>query len=80
MDENKNTINTPDASILYINLRICNEVCYDTINRLKDTTMLDAYKNCKSVQNKIKKLDIILTKNIIDTETKNVIINDYILE
>jgi hypothetical protein len=74
-NENSNLINTKS-----INARIEQEVCNDTINKLKDTYLLDEYKKCKSVQNKIKKLELILEKNNINSTTKNSIINEYILD
>ena len=40
----------------YINNRINDEICYDTIDKLKDSYLLNEYKECKSVQNEIKKL------------------------
>jgi len=47
-NENSNLINTKS-----INTRIEQEVCNETINKLKDTYLLEEYKKCKSVQNKI---------------------------
>jgi hypothetical protein len=38
------------------------------------------YKECKSVQNEIKKLIVILEKYKIEVKTKELIINDYLLE
>jgi len=64
----------------YINNRINNEICYDTINKLKDSYLLNEYIECKSVKNKIKKLIEILEKHKIELRTKNLIINDYLLE
>ena len=64
----------------YINNRINDEICYDTINKLKDSYLLNEYKECKSVQNEIKKLIVILEKYKIEVKTKELIINDYLLE
>jgi len=69
------TINLDD-----INKRIDKEICYDTINKLKDTYLINEYKECKSVQNAIKKLGLILDKHNIDTNKKELIIDDYILD
>lgn len=67
-------------TIQYINSRINKEICYDTINKLKDTYLINDYKECKSVKNEIKKLELILEKNNIETNIKKTIIDDYILE
>lgn len=66
--------------IKYINNRIKNEICYDTIDKLRDTYLLDEYKECKSVKNNIKKLIDVLVKYEIDSKTKDLIVNDYLLE
>jgi hypothetical protein len=47
-----------------INERIENEICYETINKLKDENLLSEYMKCKSVKNEIKKLENILDKYI----------------
>ena len=73
MKENK-------INLKYINERINNEICYDTIDKLKDNYLLNEYKECKSVQNEINKLDEILEKHKIELEIKKSIINDYLLE
>ena len=64
----------------YINNRINDELCYDTINKLKDNNLLNEYKDCKSVQKEIKKLTRILEKHKIKHKIKESIINDYLLE
>jgi len=64
----------------YINNRIENEVCDDTIKRLDDTYLMPEYRECKSVKCEIKKLEEILEKYHIETHTKNSIINDYIFQ
>jgi translation initiation factor 2 beta subunit (eIF-2beta)/eIF-5 len=76
----KTWMNKNDNTIDYINRRIKNEICYDTINQLKDDHLMSDYKNCLSVQNQIKKLQNILQKNKVDTCKISNIINDYILE
>ena len=70
-----NTIN-----IAYINDRIDKEICEDTINKLDDVNLLDEYKKCKSVQNKIKKFMLVLEKHNIETDVRETILNDWLLE
>ena len=74
---NKDNIN---VNVDYINNRIANEICYDTINKLKDTYLINEYIECKSVQNEIKKLELILEKYNIETNKIELILNDYRLE
>jgi hypothetical protein len=62
-----------------INNRINTEFCMNTVNKLKDTYLLNEYKECKSVKNEIKKLELILEKYNIETKKKELILNDYIL-
>lgn len=62
----------------YINNRIKNEFCKKTKNKLSDEKLLDKYKKCKSVINKIKNLGNILDK--YNVEKKNSILDDFILE
>lgn len=66
--------------ILEINNRIESEVCYETIEKLKDISMMEEYKKCPSVINQIDKLDKILEKHSISLDSRNKIINDYMLE
>ncbi len=63
-----------------INARIIKEICYKTIDKLKDQNLMEEYKKCKSVKNSITKLSNILEKNKINNEVKDSIINDYLLE
>jgi hypothetical protein len=63
-----------------INNRIEKEICNDTINKLKDTYLINEYKECKSVQKKIKELELILDKHNVEIKKKELIINDYILD
>jgi hypothetical protein len=63
-----------------INNRIKNEVCYETIEKLKDINMMEDYKKCQSVINQIDKLDKILEKHNISFDSRNKIINDYMIE
>ena len=67
-------------NITEINTRIDNEICNDTINKLKDNSLLNEYKECKSVQNEINKLLTILEKHKIENAVKESIINSYLLE
>lgn len=60
--------------------RINKEICYETINKLKDDQLLNEYKECKSVKNEIDKLMEVLTKHKIISNKKELIINDYLLE
>lgn len=62
-----------------INTRIKQEICYETLEELTDAKLLCEYKNCNSVQNEIKKLSDVLEK-YADEETKQKIIQDYLLE
>lgn len=70
MDNNHDNIN-----LNYINNRIEKEICYDTINKLSDTYLINKYTKCKSIQNNSKKLKLILEKYNIDSEIKELIIN-----
>jgi hypothetical protein len=70
----------PNINIEYINKRIEKEICVDTINKLKDLFLIDEYKKCKSVQNNIKKLELILKKYNIETKIIELILNEYILD
>lgn len=67
------------TDIDYINSRIKKEICYKTIEELKDENLINEYIKCNSVKNKIKKLEYILDK-YIDKEIKETIINEYLLE
>jgi hypothetical protein len=79
-DENIEEKNNILINLEYINNRINKEVCDETINKLKDINLLNEYKECKSVKNEIKKLDSILQKYNIESEKKQSILNDYLLE
>ena len=79
--DNTNNIELVNTmTVDYINNRINNEFCDDVINKIKDTYMLNEYKECKSVKNEIKKLELILEKYNVETSKQDLIINDYILE
>ena len=53
-----NNLNLQDDKVVdlsYINQRINNEICNDTINKLKDLALKSEYENCDSVQKEQKK-------------------------
>lgn len=53
-----NNLNLQDEKVIdlsYINQRISNEICNDTINKLKDVALISDYKDCDSVQKEEKK-------------------------
>lgn len=62
-----------------INARIKQEICYETLEELTDQKLIGEYKHCKSVQNKIKKLNDVLGK-YVDEETNKKIIQEYLLQ
>lgn len=61
-------------------MRIANEICIETQNKLKDINLLKKYKKCESVKNKIKQFKKILKKYLVTKLQIESIINDYILE
>jgi hypothetical protein len=63
----------------YINQRIQKEICLDTINLLTDTSLLEKYKQTKSLQKNIIILKNILSKNNILEEQQDKIIDEYVL-
>jgi len=68
-----------EFSMKNINTRIKQEVCYETLEELTDSKLMCEYKECKSVKNEIKKLSEVL-KKYIDEETKQKIIQEYLLQ
>jgi len=62
-----------------INTKIKKEICFITIDYLKDENLIEEYKNCDSVKKEIKCLKNVLEKNEIPNEKINNILNDYIL-
>lgn len=80
---NEIAFNSPDdernLSMDDINTRIQNELCRDTIEELSDEKLMDQYKESPSLKKNIKKLSDVLGK-YIDEETKEKIIQDYILQ
>ena len=79
-DNKNNTESVNTINLYYINNRIDREICIDTINKLKDSYLINEYKECKSVKNEIKKLEVILEKYNIETYKKELILSDYLLE
>jgi hypothetical protein len=63
-----------------INIRIKNEICYNTINKLNNNNLMEEFINSKSVKLKIKQLEEILKNNIIEEKKINLIINEYLPE
>jgi len=68
-----------EITMEYINTRIKQEVCYETLEKLTDIKLMNEYKNCTSVKNEIKKLSEVLEK-YIDEETNHKIIQEYLLQ
>jgi len=68
-----------ELSMEDINARIKQEICYETLEELTDAKLMCEYKDCDSVKNEIKKLSEVLGK-YIDKETKQKIIQEYLLE
>lgn len=68
-----------ELSIQDINSRIKQEICYETLQKLTDTKLMNEYKNCNSVKNEIKKLSDVLEK-YINEEIKEKIIEEYLLQ
>lgn len=68
-----------DLSIDYINNRIKQEICYNTLSALSDEKLIEDYKECNSVKNKIKTLGLVIDK-YLNEETKQKLIQDYLLE
>jgi hypothetical protein len=64
-----------------INQRISSEFCAETVHRLTDVSLLDEYRNCKSVKNSVAKLSNILEKHLeISTEIREAILKEYLVE
>lgn len=69
-----------ELSLEYINTRIKQEICLVTLETLTDTNLINDYIQCNSVQIEIQKLNDVLKKYMIDEETQQKIIKDYILQ
>ena len=65
-------------SIEDINTRIKKEICYETLEELTDSKLLNEYKECNSVKNEIKKLENILRKHTDEEKTQK-ITDEYLL-
>jgi hypothetical protein len=81
-DNDIKLLDEPIINLEYINNRINKEICYDTINELNDEYLINEYIECKSVQNKIRKIKSIFEKHNIENNKIDLINNDieYILE
>lgn len=77
--QNKNS-KEDEISIETINSRIENEICYKTLYELTDNILITTYKECPSVKKSINKLKCVLSKHNIIEETKEKIIEEYLLE
>ena len=62
-----------------INTRIKQEICYETLNKLKDESLMNQYKECSSVKNRIESLCQVLEKHTNSDSIDN-IIQDYLPE
>lgn len=62
-----------------INKRINNEICFDTLNKLKDENLMEYYKNSNSVKKEIIILQNILKKNKINEDVETKILNEYLI-
>ena len=78
--QKKNWTRKNDKTLEYINSRIKNEICYDTINKLKDENLMCEYKKCDSVKNEVRKFQSILEKYNIEQDTQQKIMNEYFLD
>jgi hypothetical protein len=68
-----------EQNIETINMRIKQEICYETLAELTDTKLMSQYKECNSVKNEIKKLAEILIK-YTDEEIQEKIIFEYLVQ
>lgn len=78
-DQKVKLVIEPELSMDYINTRIKQEVCYETLEKLTDVKLMCEYKDCNSVKNEIQKLSDVLGK-YMDEETKQKIIQEYLLQ
>lgn len=77
----KNKVNADDLlKMNSINNRINEEISYEVIEQISDNEMLNDYKKCESVINKINILTNILNKHNIVSDVKESILDDYLLE
>ena len=75
-----NNLNICETELDYINRRINSEVCFDTIDLLRDTNLISEYKHTKSVKSRVSVLLKLMTDNDIDETRANKIINEYITD
>jgi hypothetical protein len=68
-----------ELSIDYINNRINQEICHNVLSQLSDEKLINEYKECNSVKNKIKTLGLVIDK-YLNEQTKQQLIQDYLLE
>lgn len=68
-----------ELSIDYINNRINQEICHNVLLQLSDEQLINEYKECNSVKNKIKTLGLVIDK-YLNEDTKQKLIQDYLLE
>lgn len=68
-----------ELSMQDINSRIKQEICYETLEELTDTKLMNEYKNCNSVINEIKKLSDVLEK-YMNEDIKEKIIEEYLIQ
>lgn len=61
-----------------INVRIKQEICYNTILQLTDANLMEKYKTCNSVKKAITALEAVLTK-YMDEEIRQKIVHDYLI-
>lgn len=61
----------------YINARIEQEICYETIERLSDERLISKFLETDSVKKQVKILENILSQHV-DEKIKSCIINEYV--
>ena len=69
-----------ESNVTIMNIKIEEQICRDTINKLKDENLLNEYKEFSSVKKSIEKLSNILEKHGVESEIKKTILEEYILE
>lgn len=68
-----------EFNLEYINNRIKQEICYNTLSQLSDDNLINDYIECNSVKNKIKTLGNIVNK-YLNADIKNKLIQEYLPE
>lgn len=69
-----------NKEVIEINLQIKKEICYKTIDKLTDKSLLHEYIESDSVTNKVERLTKILQRYNVEELIITNIINDYLLE